>query len=34
MTREEVMILDMEGCEERAAKIAEETREASEEILA
>lgn len=34
MTREEVMILDMEGCEERAAKIAEETRDASEEILA
>lgn len=34
MTREEVMILDMEGCEERAAKIAEETCEASEEILA
>lgn len=34
MTREEVMILDMEGCEERAAQIAEETREASEEILA
>ena len=34
MTREEVMILDMEGCEERAAKIEEETREASEEILA
>ena len=34
MTKEEVMILDMEGCEERAAKIAEETREASEEILA
>ncbi len=34
MTREEVMILDMEGCEERAAKIAEETREASEEVLA
>lgn len=34
MTREEVMILDMEGCEERAAKIAEETREASEEMLA
>ena len=28
------MILDMEGCEERAAKIAEETRDASEEILA
>lgn len=34
MTREEVMILDMEGCEKRAAQIAEETREASEEILA
>lgn len=34
MTRKEVMILDMEGCEERAAKIAEETRDASEEILA
>ena len=34
MTRDEVMILDMEGCEERAAQIAEETREASEEILA
>lgn len=34
MTREEVMILDMEGCEERAAQIAEETRDASEEILA
>ena len=28
------MILDMEGCEERAAQIAEETRDASEEILA
>ena len=34
MTREEIMILDMEGCEKRAAKIAEETRDASEEILA
>ena len=34
MTREEVMILDMEGCENRAAQIAEETRDASEEILA
>ena len=34
MTREEIMNLDLEGLEERAAQIAEETREASEEALA
>lgn len=33
MTKEEVMTLDMEQLEERAAEIAEETREASPEML-
>ena len=33
MSKEEIMLLDMEGCEVRALEIEKETEEASEETL-